>query len=40
MKQQGGTALLVAGGRQATVQRVAQLWRERLEATAPIPDSS
>jgi TrwC relaxase/AAA domain len=32
MKQQDGTAELVAGGRQATVQRVAQLWRERLEA--------
>ena len=32
MKQQDGTAELVAGGRQATVQRVARLWRERLEA--------
>ena len=30
MKQQDGTAELVAGGRQATVQRVARLWRERL----------
>ncbi|MGH7116626.1 MAG: ATP-dependent DNA helicase [Stellaceae bacterium] len=32
MKQQDGTAELVAGGRQATVQRVARLWCERLEA--------
>jgi ATP-dependent exoDNAse (exonuclease V) alpha subunit len=29
MKQQHGTAELVADGRQATVQRVAQLWRQR-----------
>ena len=32
MKQRDGTAELVAGGRQSTVQRVAQLWRERNEA--------
>ena len=32
MKQQDGTAELVAGGRQATVQRVAELWRERITA--------
>ena len=38
MKQQDGTAELVAGGRQATVQRVAQLWRERLEANRADPE--
>ena len=38
MKQQDGTAELVAGGRQATVQRVARLWRERLEANRGDPD--
>ena len=32
MKQQEGTAELVAGGRQATVQRVAEIWRERIAA--------
>ena len=37
MKQQDGTAELVAGGRQATVQRVARLWRERLEANRGDP---
>ena len=37
MKQQDGTAELVAGGRQATVQRVARLWRERLEANRADP---
>ena len=37
MKQQDGTALLVAGGRPATVQRVARLWRERLEANRADP---
>ena len=37
MKQQDGTAELVAGGRQATVQRVAQLWRERLDANQTDP---
>jgi hypothetical protein len=37
MKQQDGTAELVAGGRQATVQRVAQLWRLRLEANRADP---
>ena len=31
------TAELVAGGRQATVQRVARLWRERLEANRTDP---
>ena len=38
MKQQDGTALLVAGGRQATVQRVARLWRQRLEANRGDPE--
>ncbi len=38
MKQQDGKAELVAGGRQATVQRVAQLWRERLEANRADPE--
>jgi hypothetical protein len=38
MKQQDGTAELVAGGRQATVQRVARLWRERLEANYADPE--
>ena len=38
MKQQDGTAELVAGGRQATVQRVAELWRERIEANRADPD--
>jgi hypothetical protein len=38
MKQQDGTAELVAGGRQATVQRVAQLWRERREANLGDPE--
>ena len=37
MKQQDGTAELVAGGRQKTVQRVARLWRERLEANRGDP---
>ena len=37
MKQQDGTAELVAGGRQATVQRVARLWCERLEANRGDP---
>jgi ATP-dependent exoDNAse (exonuclease V) alpha subunit len=38
MKQQDGTAELVAGGRQATVQRVARLWRERREANRADPE--
>jgi ATP-dependent exoDNAse (exonuclease V) alpha subunit len=38
MKQQDGTAELVAGGRQATVQRVARLWRERIEANRADPE--
>ena len=38
MKQQDGTAELVAGGRQSTVQRVAQLWRERIEANHADPE--
>ena len=37
MKQQDGTAELVAGGRQATVQRVARLWRQRLESNRSDP---
>lgn len=37
MKQQDGTAELVAGGRQTTVQRVARLWRERIEANRGDP---
>jgi hypothetical protein len=32
MKQQDGTAVLVAGGREATIEHVARLWRERLKA--------
>jgi AAA domain len=32
MKQQDGTAVLVAGGREATIEQVARLWSERLEA--------
>jgi hypothetical protein len=38
MKQQDGTALLVAGGRQATVQRVVRLWYQRLEANRGDPE--
>ena len=38
MKQQDGTAELVAGGRHATVQRVASLWHERLEANRDDPE--
>jgi hypothetical protein len=38
MKQRDGTAELVAGGRQATVQRVARLWRERIEANRADPE--
>ena len=38
MKQHDGTAELVAGGRQATVQRVASLWHERLEAHRDDPE--
>jgi hypothetical protein len=38
MKQQDGTAELVAGGRQATVQRAARLWHERLEANRGDPE--
>jgi ATP-dependent exoDNAse (exonuclease V) alpha subunit len=38
MKQQDGTAELVAGGRQSTVQRVAQLWRERTDANRADPE--
>ena len=38
MKQRDGTAELVAGGRQSTVQRVAQLWRERNEANHADPE--
>ncbi len=37
MKQQDGTAELVAGGRQATVQCVARLWYQRLEANRADP---
>ena len=40
MKQQDGTAELVAGGRQATVQRVARLWPSGSRPTAAIPGSS
>ena len=38
IKQQDGTAELVAGGRLATVQRVARLWRQRLEANRGDPE--
>ena len=37
IKQRDGTAELVAGGRQATVQRVARLWQQRLEANRADP---
>jgi len=32
MKREDGTAILVGGGRDATIARIAQLWRERIEA--------
>jgi AAA domain len=38
MRQQDGTAELIAGGRQATVQRVARLWRERIEDNRADPE--
>lgn len=38
MKQADGTAELVAGGREATVKRVAQLWHERTTANADDPN--
>jgi hypothetical protein len=38
LKQQDGTAELVAGGRQATVQRVARLWYQRLQANRADPE--
>jgi hypothetical protein len=37
LKQRDGTAMLVAGGREATVQYVARLWRERVEANRGDP---
>ena len=37
MKRAGGTALLVAGGWDATVQRVAQLWHDRVQANKDDP---
>jgi len=38
MKREDGTALLVPGGREATVARVAELWRERIEANRTTRD--
>jgi TrwC relaxase/AAA domain len=38
MKQQDGTAVLVAGGREATIEHVARLWCERLKANDGKPD--
>ena len=38
MKQQDGTAVLVAGGREATIEHVARLWCERLKANDGNPD--
>jgi ATP-dependent exoDNAse (exonuclease V) alpha subunit len=38
MKQQDGTAELVAGGREATLARVASLWRARIEANSDNPE--
>jgi hypothetical protein len=38
MKREDGTASLVAGGRQRTIDRVATLWRERIEARGDDPD--
>ena len=38
MKREDGTAILVPGGRDATITRVARLWRERMEARGDDPD--
>jgi hypothetical protein len=38
MKRQDRTAEIVAGGRDRTIQRVAALWRDRMEANAADPD--
>jgi AAA domain len=38
MKQRDGTVELVAGGRDATVRRVARLWHERMEANRDDPE--
>jgi hypothetical protein len=38
LKREDGTTILVAGGRDATIARVAELWRERAEARADDPD--
>jgi hypothetical protein len=38
MKQEDRTVELVAGGRDRTIQRVAALWRERVEANASDPE--
>ncbi|MBS0642384.1 MAG: AAA family ATPase, partial [Proteobacteria bacterium] len=37
MKREDGTAELVAGGREKTIQRVAELWRQRMEARGDDP---
>jgi hypothetical protein len=37
-KREDSTAILVAGGRDATIERIALLWRERMEARAYDPD--
>ena len=37
MKREDGTAILVAGGRDATIERIARLWRERMEASGDDP---
>jgi ATP-dependent exoDNAse (exonuclease V) alpha subunit len=38
MKREDNTAILVAGGREATARRVADLWGERMEANKHDPD--
>lgn len=38
MKREDRTAMAVAGGRQAMIERVASLWRERIEARGDEPD--
>ena len=37
MKREDETAILVPGGRDATVERIAELWRERMEARGSEP---
>ena len=37
LKREDGTAMLVAGGKEATIERVAKLWAERMEANKDDP---